>query len=338
MSRRWHRLQVADQFGRRAIVTGANTGLGYQSTLALARAGAEVVMAVRDLDRGQAAAQEIRALVPDARLRVIHLNLARLGSVYDFAQRQLGEGPLHILINNAAVMLVPRREHTLDGFEQHMGVNHLGHFALTVGLFPALAQVPGARVVSVVSLSARKVRNLDPQLGFGEKYRPMRAYAQSKLAVALFGQELQRRADRVGIPIVSALAEPGWSATAVQQPQDRPGLGVRFARTMTAILGSRPRIGARPQIQAATAVDVAGGDTIAPRWAVRGRPRVVETPKRFADPDSAAWLWSESVRLTGAYPGLLDAPPAMGSQPATGPMQPDGVPSAHGLPGAAWIS
>ena len=127
----WRVLAVPDQLGRRAVVTGANTGVGFMTARTLAAAGAEVVMAVRDLDRGQAAAQRIRAEVPDARLRVLHLDLGDLSSVHDFAQEQNGAGPLDVLVNNAGVMLVPRPERTLDGFERHMGVNHLGHFALT---------------------------------------------------------------------------------------------------------------------------------------------------------------------------------------------------------------
>ena len=159
---RWRSLGVADQYGRRVIVTGANTGLGYQTALALAGAGAEVVMAVRDLDRGQAAAQRIREQIEQAKLRVIHLDLASLASVHDFAAGQAATGPLDLLVNNAGLMLVPRRELTHDGFESQMGVNHLGHFALTAGLLPALLQAETARVVSVTSLASRRARASAP--------------------------------------------------------------------------------------------------------------------------------------------------------------------------------
>ena len=144
----WHSLRVPDQYGRRAIVTGANTGLGYQTALALAASGAEVVMAVRDLDRGQAAAQRIRDEVDDAKLRIVHLDLADLASVHDFAATEAAAGPVDLLVNNAGLMLVPRRVLTRDGFESQMGVNHLGHFALTADLLPALLQAESGRVVS----------------------------------------------------------------------------------------------------------------------------------------------------------------------------------------------
>ncbi len=170
----WRSLGVADQFGRRVVVTGANTGLGYQTSLALASAGAEVVMAVRDLDRGQAAAQAIRDQIEDAKLRVIHLDLADLASVRDFAESEAATGPLDLLVNNAGLMLVPRRELTRDGFEMQMGVNHLGHFALTAGLLPALLQAPAGRVVSVTSIAARRSRSLDHGMGLVGNYTPMR--------------------------------------------------------------------------------------------------------------------------------------------------------------------
>ena len=232
---RWRQVEVADQWGRRAIVTGANTGLGYVSTLALVNAGAEVLMAVRDLDRGQAAAQRIREQVPDAKLRVIHLDLAELASVRDFAAGLVDEPePVDVLMLNAGVMLVPRREITSAGFERQMGVNHLGHFALTVGLLPALGRsAGGARVVSVTSLTYARVGPLDRGLGLTGEYSPMRAYGQSKLAVALFGQELHRRstavarrANRTGRPApssgwLSAVADqPGWANT---DTRPRPG-------------------------------------------------------------------------------------------------------------------
>ena len=169
----WRSIGVADQFGRRVVVTGANTGLGYQTSLALASAGADVVMAVRDLDRGQVAAQSIRQQIEDAKLRVIHLDLADLASVRDFAESEAATGPLDLLVNNAGLMLVPRRELTRDGFEMQMGVNHLGHFALTAGLLPALLQAPAGRVVSVTSIAARRSRSLDHGMGLVGAYSPI---------------------------------------------------------------------------------------------------------------------------------------------------------------------
>ena len=304
MTDRWRHLEVADQYGRRAIVTGANTGLGYVSTLALVRAGAEVVMAVRDLDRGQVAAQRIRKQEPEAKLRVIHLDLASLASVYDFAQAQVDDGPVDILMNNAGVMLVPTRERTANGFERHMGINHLGHVALTARLLPALLRSPGARVVSVTSLTYARVGPLDHGLGLTGDYTPMRAYGQSKLAVAVFGLELQRRLHAAGLPVTSVLAHPGWSATAETQPNDDAARSVRLARRATAILGSPPAQGARAQVYAATAASLAGGELVGPRWLGRGAPAAATLAAVAADPVAARWLWNESARLTGADPGL----------------------------------
>ena len=271
----WHSLPVPDQHGRRAIVTGANTGLGYQAALALAGAGAEVVMAVRDLDRGQAAAQRIRDNVDDAKLRIIHLDLADLASVHDFAASEAATGPVDLLINNAGLMLVPRRELTRDGFESQMGVNHLGHFALTAGLLPALLQADAGRVVSVTSIAARRARSLDHGLGLTGEYTPLGAYSQSKLAVALFAEELDRRLRATGRAVTSVLAHPGWSATGVREadrPDDRPGPTVRLGRRATSVFGSSPLAGARSEVYAATATGISGGELIGPRLLVRGRP------------------------------------------------------------------
>jgi NAD(P)-dependent dehydrogenase (short-subunit alcohol dehydrogenase family) len=298
----WHSLDVPDQYGRRVIVTGANTGLGYQTARVLAGAGAEVVMAVRDLDRGQAAAQRIRDEVDDAKLRIIHLDLADLASVHDFAAGEAATGPVDLLVNNAGLMLVPSRVLTRDGFESQMGVNHLGHFALTAGLLPALLQAPAGRVVSVTSIAARRSRSLDHGLGLTGDYTPMGAYSQSKLAVALFAGELDRRLRAVDATVTSVIAHPGWSATGVVRPDDHPGPTVRFSRRATAILGSSPRSGARSEVYAATAPRIVGGELVGPTLMAWGRPRVVSLPRAAADPDAARWLWSESVRLTGAEP------------------------------------
>jgi NAD(P)-dependent dehydrogenase (short-subunit alcohol dehydrogenase family) len=318
---RWQDTGVADQVGRRAVVTGANTGLGYQTALALAGAGAEVVIAVRDLDRGQEAAQRIRDRVEQANLRVILLDLADLASVHDFAAAVRDDGPVDLLVNNAGLMLVPRRRLTADGFEAQMGVNHLGHFALTAQLLPALQQAPDARVVSVTSLMFRRAGRLDHRLGIEGPYSPSTAYAQSKLAVALFAVELERRLTAADSTVSSVLAHPGWSATggrrsprsgstpgpthAAQRsplPPEKAGLSVRVARRATALLGSSAVTGARPQVYAATAPTVSGGELIGPRYLVRGAPRPVTLPATISDQSEADWLWSESVRLTGAEP------------------------------------
>ena len=331
---RWQDTGVADQVGRRAVVTGANTGLGYQTALALAAAGAEVVIAVRDLDRGQEAAQRIRDQVEQARLRVILLNLADLASVRDFAAAVREDGPLDLLVNNAGLMLVPQRRLTRHGFEAQMGVNHLGHFALTAQLLPALEQAPAGRVVSVTSLMFRRAGALDHRLGVEGPYNPSTAYAQSKLAVALFGIDLEWRLSASRSPVSSVLAHPGWSATGGRRPnRSRPapagaaekvGLSVRLARRATALLGSSPGVGARPQVYAATATAVRGGELIGPRFLVRGAPRPISLAAAITDTAEADWLWAESVRLTGTVPvGVRPVDPGAGG------LDPIGVQPVH---------
>lgn len=302
MKGRWHDIGLPDQVGRRAIVTGANTGLGFAAARVLAGAGADVVLAVRDLDKGVAAAQRIRQEFDDAAVRVVHLDLASLDSIADFAAGQGAAGPVDLLVNNAGVMLVPRRELTADGFEMHMGVNHLGHFALTALLLPALERSPAARVVSVTSITARRARRLDRGLGLVGGYTPMGAYSQSKLAVGLFAVELDRRLQAAGSAVVSVLAHPGWSATAVARPDDGAGRFVVLARRATAFLGSSPDHGARSEVAAATAQGVSGGVVVGPRFLVRGAPTPRSAPAPMADSTDAGWLWSRSAELTGVEP------------------------------------
>ena len=310
---RWRDLGVSDQTGRRAVVTGANAGLGYQTALALAGAGAEVVMGVRDLDRGQEAAQRIRERIELAKVRVMLLDLGDLSSVREFAAAQLEAGPVDLLVNNAGLMLVPRRELTVDGFESHMGVNHLGHYALTAQLLPALLAAPSGRVVSVTSLMLRTARRLDHGLGLGPEpdgpYSPSVAYAQSKLAVALFATELERRLRAADSTVSSVLAHPGWSATGGRRPAPaarsvkRP-VSVRLASRATALFGTSARTGARPQVYAATAPDLTGGVFVGPRFGMHGGPRPITPPSAVTDPTQAAWLWAESARLTGVEPKI----------------------------------
>ncbi len=300
--KRWRSIGLPDQVGRRAIVTGANTGLGFAAARILAAAGADVVLAVRDLDKGVAAAQRIRDDVDEATVRVVHLDLASLASVADFVAGQAARGPVDLLVNNAGVMLVPRREFTVDGFELHMGVNHLGHFALTAGLLPALERAPAARIVCVTSLTARRSRHLDHRLGVAGDYTPMGAYSQSKLAVGLFAVELDRRLRAAGSRAACLLAHPGWSATAVSSPDDHPGRFVRLARRATAVLGTPPAVGARPEVAAAVSPEFPGGVLVGPRLLIRGAPTAHRAPRAMTDPADAGWLWSKSAELTGVEP------------------------------------
>ena len=239
-------------------------------------------------------------------MRVELLDLAELASVRKFGEAEATRGPIDLLMNNAGVMLVPRREMTVDGFEMHMGVNHLGHVALTALLLPALAAAPAGRVVSLSSTAHRAAPRLDRSLNQTGRYSPMGAYGQSKLATLLFGLELDRRLRAVGSAVTSVIAHPGWSATELMARDDHPGLVTAFSRKATAILGSSATEGARSQIAAAIDLSIPGGSFIGPAFGLRGRPHRSSMNSAASDPRSAAWLWDVSNGLTGAEFDLVD--------------------------------
>ena len=293
--------RVPSASGRRVIVTGSNTGLGFQTAQAFAAAGGEVVLAVRSLVRGQAAADRIRTQVPGASIRVSQVDLADLASVSEFVARERQTGPLDVLVANAGVMLVPQREFTADGFERHMGTNHLGHAALILGLLPTLSAAPAARVVIVGSIAHWFTRGLDPDLNTTGPYTPMGAYADSKLAGSLFAQELGRRLDAGSGSTVSVVAaHPGWCATEPTERDDHPGWGVRVSRWTTQVLGSTPPEGAAPIIAAASDPGLRSGTYLGPRWALRGRPHQARFSPAAGNRDSAKWLFDRTLQLTGA--------------------------------------
>ena len=287
--------------GQRAIVTGANTGLGFRTASALAGGGARVTLAVRNPDKGAEAAARIRKSHPGAVVQVSTIDLADLATVREFAAREAAD-PVDILVNNAGVMLVPERGTTADGFELHLGINHLGHFALTCLLLPALP--PDARVVHVSSLAHHSARRMDRGLSLIGPYAPMAAYAQSKLAVLLFAFELDRRLRAAGSRIVSVAAHPGWSATELFDRGDRPGPFVRMSRWATQQLGSSPVNGARSQVYAATAPDVTGGQFFGPRMLAWGPPAPARASKAARDLAEAQWLWRTSEWLSEVEAGL----------------------------------
>ena len=296
----WKTDGIGNLAGRRMVVTGANTGLGFQSALAFARSGADVVLAVRDAAKGAEAAARISADTPGAAVRVATVDLTDLASIRAFGVAEAAAGPVDVLVNNAGVMLVPQRELTRDGFELHMGTNHLGHLLLTSLLLPALAAAPAGRVISVSSLAHRAAPRLDTNLGVTGRYSPMGAYGQSKLATLMFGLELHRRLRSAGSPVTSVVAHPGWSATELLDRNDHPGPGVWISRKATAILGSSAAAGAQSQIKAAVDHSVAGGSFVGPTFAARGRPHLASASSAARDPIAAGWLWETSVALTGA--------------------------------------
>ncbi len=286
----WSASHIPTQSGKAAIVTGANSGIGYETALELGRAGADVVVACRDTARGQAALAKLQATAPGASFSLEQLDLADLGSVRSFAERFLQTGrSLDVLVNNAGVMALPKRELTVDGFERQIGTNHLGHFALTGLLLPALRRSPAPRVVSLSSGMAYigKVNLADLQ---GERsYSTWGTYSASKLANLLFMEELGRRAPW----LVSVGAHPGATRTNLQQ---HAGF---FTALSMKLMGQEAPDGALPTLYAATDA-VATGEFIGPSklFHMNGSPTEVKLPKRAHDEASARALWEKSEELT----------------------------------------
>ena len=309
MTDTWTTDQIPDQTGRTAVVTGANSGLGLSTAEHLARAGARVVMACRNLQKGDAAAAEIRAAVPGAKVEVAELDLSSLSSIRRFAD-DLDAEQLAMLVNNAGIMMTPPRR-TEDGFELQFGTNHLGHFALTGLLLARLGRAEAARVVTISSLE-HKAGHLDfDDLQSERDYGPRKAYRQSKLANAVFGLELDRRLRDVGSPIISALAHPGYSATSLQSTGPTGAMKAIMAVGNRVLAQSAER-GAVPTLYAATAPDVEGGHYIGPNGLgeLRGRyPKRVRVISEGKDPQVGQKLWAVSEELTGVTYEFAGATP-----------------------------
>jgi NAD(P)-dependent dehydrogenase (short-subunit alcohol dehydrogenase family) len=292
----WTAADVPDRTGRTAVVTGANGGLGLETTRILARKGARVVMACRSLDRGERAVEDVRVTDPDADLDVRELDLASLDSVAAFADGI--DEPVDLLVNNAGVMWGPYRE-TEDGFEAQFGINHLGHFALTGHLLDRLRAGESTRVVTVSSALHSRADGVPDEFDERE-YDPRVAYARSKLANLLFAYELDRRADR----LTSAACHPGWAATDLQtRGAEIAGNRLRLlvTRAANALLAQDPAAGALPTLYAATAPDVVGGGYYGPSGFMNmcGPPERQASSEASYDREAARRLWSRSEALTG---------------------------------------
>ena len=211
---KWTTERIPSQAGKTALITGANSGIGYQTALELARHGAHVLLGCRNEAKGQAALERLRREAPGASAEVVQLDMASLASIRAFAAAFPGRGiALDLLINNAGVMALPRRELTEDGFERQFGTNHLGHFALTGLLLPALLAAPAPRVVTVASLAHRDGKIEFDNLQSERRYKPWEAYGASKLANILFAKELDRRARAAHSRLLSLAVHPGVSTT-----------------------------------------------------------------------------------------------------------------------------
>ncbi|SDS89804.1 SDR family NAD(P)-dependent oxidoreductase [Microlunatus soli] len=287
--------QVRDQQGKRILITGASSGLGLASAEQLAARGAQVVLAVRNRERGQAAAARIRAAVPDAELEIADLDLSLQSSVRAFVDDQRGRDRLDVLINNAGISMVRERTLTDDGFELQHATNVLGHFSLVAGLLPALERSNG-RVVWLSSVMAWVPRRVDPSFGLRGPYNPTLAYSQTKLSCGVLGLELDRRLRAAGSSVASVLAHPGWSNTGLFAGQR--GAIPKALHRLGAPLGSTAQDGARSQVFAATAA-LQGGEYIGPRWVGRGEPWQVRPRRLASDPTSGDILWPAAERATG---------------------------------------
>ena len=287
-----------------AIVTGATTGIGLETAIGLARAGHEVVIGARDSGRGAAAASAVRGRVPNASVEVGALDLANLASVRAFAESfAASDRAVDVLVNNAGVMALPERRLTADGFELQFGTNHLGHFALTALMLPALLRATAPRVVTVASLAHRRA-TLDLDDPNSERsYVPYTVYARTKLANLTFALEFARRAAAAGSKLKSIAAHPGWSQTEIIRSIAPPGSLKMWGASLVMALTAQPAAqGAMPTLYAATSPDAKSGGYYGPNGfgEMRGsivKPAAISPAAR--DTVTAARLWTMSEQMTG---------------------------------------
>jgi len=307
---RWTSADIPPQHGRCVVVTGTG-GLGFETALALASAGADVIVAGRNPGKGAEAVDKIRATAPAANIRFETLDLANLASVADFAARLRDQrGSVDILINNAGIMRPPTWRPTADGFELQLGTNYLGHFALSGLLMPLLMKGRESRVVTLSSVAARQGRINVDDIHAKRRYDPMPVYAQSKLACLMFAFELERRSVASGWGVASMAAHPGVSRTDLlhNAPGRRSAIGL--TRSLLWFLFQPAAQGALPTLFAATAPQAKGGGYYGPDGLgeIRGYPVPSKIPAQALDPIMAARLWEISEEMTG-NPFADAAPP-----------------------------
>jgi NAD(P)-dependent dehydrogenase (short-subunit alcohol dehydrogenase family) len=320
---KWTAEQIPSQSGKTVLITGANSGIGYQAAKEMARHGAHVLLGCRDAAKGQAALERLEREAPGASAEVVLLDMASLTSIRSFAAGFAARAvPLDVLINNAGVMALPTREMTADGFERQFGTNHLGHFALTGLLMPQLLAAPAPRVVTVASLAHRNgkihfenLQRRGPQRadvrGGSEserQYKPWDAYAESKLANILFSNELDRRARTAQSRLMSVAVHPGVSRTSIfENGPGSGGLKAMVMKVLAPVLMQSDDAGALPTLFAATSPNAHGGEYIGPDGfqELKGSPTVVKPKPQALDEDVARRLWTVSEELTGVvYPAL----------------------------------
>ena len=299
----WTVNDIPDQSGKITVITGANSGLGFEASRELARKGAKVVMAVRDTKKGQAAVDHIKADIPTADLELVRLDLGSLDSVRSFAARVTAEHErIDILLNNAGLMATPAGQ-TKDGFETQIGTNHFGHFVLTEELMPALEAAGAARVVTVTSMARAQGRGLtEDRTRLGHDYSPWQAYSDSKLANYQFGIELSRRLEAAGSSVLSLVAHPGLSHTNLQvatAASGGTGISGRFWKVTARYVGMSALGGALPVLRAATDPDAANSEFYGPRWSMRGAPVRLGSDEKRSSKDETSRMWDISESRTG---------------------------------------
>lgn len=302
----WTTKDIPPQSGKLAVVTGATGGLGFETALALAAAGADVVLTGRNAEKGKSALNRIRAAYPGATVSYEHLDLNALESVTafvdSFARRNAS---LDLLINNAGVMAPPLRQTTADGFELQFGTNYLSHFALTARLLPLLRKAKQPRVVNLSSIAHRAGKIQLDDLNWARSYQAWPAYGQSKLAMLMFAFELQRRSDSNGWNLMSNAAHPGYAVTELQSTGPRmgrngkAGLFERVSELFEPLVAQSAAAGALPTLYAATAPDAKGGGYYGPQslMELKGAVGEAKVSKRAKDAKVAAELWMASEKL-----------------------------------------
>lgn len=304
----WTTANIPDQTGKLAIVTGSTGGTGYETALELARKGGEVIVAARNPAKGEDAIRRIRRSVAGASVRFEPLDLASQASVTAFAEKRLAEGrPVHILVNNAGVMALPKREVTVDGFEMQLATNYLGHFALTAKLLPLL-KAGQARVVQLSSIAHRRGRVRFDDLNYERQYKGWPVYAQSKLAMLMFGLELDRRSAAHGWGVTSVVAHPGYARTGLigngpltGRPVSRAVMGLLYRPFIEPLISHSQQAGALPILMAATEPSVKGGAYLgATRMnELKGPPGPAKAEPQALDIAAAARLWDVTQDLLG---------------------------------------
>lgn len=317
----WSESDLPNLFGKRALITGGASGIGYETARALAGAGAEVLIADLDLNGGTRAVQRIEQLYPTACVSFAALDLGNLQSVQQFSNDRLDHGqPLDLLFNNAGIQPLSTRRCTADGFELTLSIGHLGHFALTSRLLPLLLAASAPRVVTTSSLVHRKGRIDRNDLQLEQNYEAQRAYNQTKLANMLFARELQRRARLAGANLISVAAHPGVARTGIGSNRSRQGalhwkdhMVSLILSVVMPLLGQDADQGALPLLYAATTEHVEPGGLYGPGGfgEMKGVPKQVPVAASVLDEQLCAWLWETSERLCGVDFSLLNSSPAM---------------------------